>query len=97
MPAWEKQLQSNILKCGFSSEMERSTDIAEPLFDTGDSCKHWVKYCDAMETRDQWAKKLVNEFQSKMEKHVEEISSSFSRTAGGESLFKKRPGNRGIK
>ncbi|XP_077190555.1 bridge-like lipid transfer protein family member 3A isoform X2 [Paroedura picta] len=61
-----------------------------PFHWAGDSCKHWVKYCDAMETRDQWAKRLVNEFQNKMEKHAEEISSSFFRTAGGESPFKKK-------
>ncbi|XP_048353365.1 UHRF1-binding protein 1 isoform X1 [Sphaerodactylus townsendi] len=62
-----------------------------PFHWAGESCKHWVQYCAAMETREQWAKKLVDEFQSKMEKHVEEISSSFSRTASGESPFKKRP------
>ncbi|XP_054835874.1 bridge-like lipid transfer protein family member 3A [Eublepharis macularius] len=62
-----------------------------PFHWAGDGCKHWVRYCDAMETREQWAKKLVNEFQSKMGKHVEEISSSSSRTLGRESPFKNRP------
>ncbi|XP_062997535.1 bridge-like lipid transfer protein family member 3A [Elgaria multicarinata webbii] len=61
-----------------------------PFHWAGDSCKHWVRYCDAMETREQWAKKLVDEFQNKMGIH-EEISSAFSKTAGRESPFKKRP------
>ncbi|KAM6454827.1 bridge-like lipid transfer protein family member 3A isoform 1-T1 [Liasis olivaceus] len=63
-----------------------------PFHWAGDNCKHWVQYCDAMETREHWAKKLVNEFQNKMGKYSEEISSSVSKTAEGESPFKKRPG-----
>lgn len=63
------------------------------LYYSGDSCKHWVQYCEAMETREQWAEKLVNEFQSKMAKHGEKISSAFSKTTGKDSPFKKRPGN----
>ncbi|NXL67029.1 URFB1 protein, partial [Chordeiles acutipennis] len=39
-----------------------------PFHRAGDACKHWVRYSEAMETRGQWAKKLVSEFQSKMEK-----------------------------
>uniref|UniRef100_A0A8D0B1D5 Bridge-like lipid transfer protein family member 3A n=1 Tax=Salvator merianae TaxID=96440 RepID=A0A8D0B1D5_SALMN len=62
-----------------------------PFHWAGDSCKHWVQYCGAMETREQWAKKLVDEFRSKMEKRDEEIRSFFSTTAGKESPFKKRP------
>ncbi|XP_034978050.1 bridge-like lipid transfer protein family member 3A isoform X1 [Zootoca vivipara] len=62
-----------------------------PFHWAGDSCKHWVQYCEAMETREQWAEKLVNEFQSKMAKHGEKISSAFSKTTGKDSPFKKRP------
>ncbi|XP_061488313.1 bridge-like lipid transfer protein family member 3A [Rhineura floridana] len=61
-----------------------------PFHWAGDSCRHWVRYCDAMETREQWAKKLVDEFQSKMGKHGEELSSAFSKAMGRESPFKKR-------
>ncbi|NWU89613.1 URFB1 protein, partial [Upupa epops] len=39
-----------------------------PFHRAGDACKHWVRYSEAMETRGQWAKKLVGEFQSKVEK-----------------------------
>ncbi|KAH0618809.1 hypothetical protein JD844_018293 [Phrynosoma platyrhinos] len=58
--------------------------------ETGDSCKHWVRYCDAMDTREQWAKKLVEEFQNKMGKYGEEISSASSKTAARDSPFKKK-------
>ncbi|XP_067387540.1 bridge-like lipid transfer protein family member 3A [Emydura macquarii macquarii] len=60
-----------------------------PFHWTGDTCKHWVKYCETMETRGQWAKKLVNEFQSKMEKQCEEMDSGSTRTQG--SPFRKQP------
>ncbi|CAM4664657.1 unnamed protein product [Lepidochelys olivacea] len=60
-----------------------------PFHWTGDSCKHWVKYCETMETRGEWAKKLVNEFQSKMEKHCEEINAGSTKTP--RSPFKKQP------
>uniref|UniRef100_A0A8C8SD88 UHRF1 binding protein 1 n=1 Tax=Pelusios castaneus TaxID=367368 RepID=A0A8C8SD88_9SAUR len=60
-----------------------------PFHWTGDTCRHWVKYCETMETRGQWAKKLVNEFQSKMEKHFEEMESGSTRIPG--SPFKKQP------
>ncbi|XP_037699393.1 UHRF1-binding protein 1 isoform X2 [Choloepus didactylus] len=43
-----------------------------PFHWAGDSCKHWVRHCEAMETRGQWAQKLVMEFQSKLEKWHEE-------------------------
>ncbi|XP_029769201.1 UHRF1-binding protein 1 [Terrapene carolina triunguis] len=60
-----------------------------PFHWTGDTCKHWVKYCETMETQGQWAKKLVNEFQSKMEKHCEEMDAGSTKTPG--SPFKKQP------
>ncbi|XP_074833519.1 bridge-like lipid transfer protein family member 3A [Carettochelys insculpta] len=60
-----------------------------PFHWTGDTCKHWVKYCKTMETREQWAKKLVNEFQSKMEKRCEEMNTGYTRIPG--SPFKKPP------
>ncbi|XP_057555360.1 bridge-like lipid transfer protein family member 3A isoform X2 [Hippopotamus amphibius kiboko] len=46
-----------------------------PFHWAGDSCKHWVRHCEAMETRGQWAQRLVMEFQSKMEKWHEETDS----------------------
>uniref|UniRef100_A0A8C3MJP3 UHRF1-binding protein 1 n=1 Tax=Geospiza parvula TaxID=87175 RepID=A0A8C3MJP3_GEOPR len=49
-----------------------------PFHRAGDACKHWVRYSEAMETRGQWAKKLVSEFQSKMEKFYEETDPVFS-------------------
>uniref|UniRef100_A0A2K5R2G6 Bridge-like lipid transfer protein family member 3A n=1 Tax=Cebus imitator TaxID=2715852 RepID=A0A2K5R2G6_CEBIM len=67
----------------------------------GDSCKHWVRHCEAMETRGQWAQKLVMEFQSKMEKWHEEtglkppwhlgVDSSFRRKADSLSSPRKNP------
>ncbi|XP_072853498.2 bridge-like lipid transfer protein family member 3A [Pogona vitticeps] len=62
-----------------------------PFHWAGDSCKHWVQYCNAMETREEWAKKLVEEFQSKMRNQDEEISSASSKNVGRESPFKKTP------
>ncbi|XP_061219012.1 bridge-like lipid transfer protein family member 3A isoform X2 [Neopsephotus bourkii] len=60
-----------------------------PFHRAGDACKHWVRYSEAMETRGQWAKKLVSEFQSKIEKFYEEIDPAFARTPL--SPFKKKP------
>ncbi|KAM3659036.1 bridge-like lipid transfer protein family member 3A isoform 1-T1 [Ammospiza maritima maritima] len=61
-----------------------------PFHRAGDACKHWVRYSEAMETRGQWAKKLVSEFQSKMEKFYEESDPMFARTPL--SPFKRKPG-----
>ncbi|XP_071434559.1 bridge-like lipid transfer protein family member 3A isoform X1 [Pithys albifrons albifrons] len=60
-----------------------------PFHRAGDACKHWVRYSEAMETRGQWAKKLVSEFQSKIEKLYEETDPAFARTPL--SPFKKKP------
>nr|XP_020744352.1 UHRF1-binding protein 1 isoform X1 [Odocoileus virginianus texanus] len=72
-----------------------------PFHWAGDSCKHWVRHCEAMETRGQWAQKLVTEFQSKMEKWHEEtdlkppwhlgVDSSFRRKADSFSSPRKNP------
>ncbi|KAM9369413.1 bridge-like lipid transfer protein family member 3A isoform 1-T1 [Phaethornis superciliosus] len=59
-----------------------------PFHRAGDGCKHWVRYSEAMETRGQWAKKLVSEFQSKIEKLYEEMDPAFARTPL--SPFKKK-------
>lgn len=76
----------------------RVTCIQEPhflsqdiCFHAGDACKHWVRYSEAMETRGQWAKKLVSEFQSKIEKLYEETDTAFARTPL--SPFKRKAGN----
>uniref|UniRef100_A0A6I8NIA4 Bridge-like lipid transfer protein family member 3A n=1 Tax=Ornithorhynchus anatinus TaxID=9258 RepID=A0A6I8NIA4_ORNAN len=45
-----------------------------PFHRAGDSCKHWVRHCEAMETRGQWAQKLVLDFQKQMEKWNEEAT-----------------------
>ncbi|XP_031203086.1 UHRF1-binding protein 1 isoform X1 [Mastomys coucha] len=42
-----------------------------PFHWAGDSCKHWVRHCEAMETRGHWAQQLVTEFQSQVEKQCE--------------------------
>ncbi|KAM7082689.1 bridge-like lipid transfer protein family member 3A isoform 1-T1 [Ciconia maguari] len=60
-----------------------------PFHRAGDACKHWVRYSEAMETRGQWAKKLVSEFQSKIEKLYEEMDPAFARTPL--SPFKRKP------
>ncbi|XP_040839159.1 UHRF1-binding protein 1 [Ochotona curzoniae] len=72
-----------------------------PFHRAGDSCKHWVRHCEAMETRDQWAQKLVMEFQNKMEKWHEEtgvkppwhlgVDSPFRRKADSLSSPRKNP------
>lgn len=50
-----------------------------------------MRYSEAMETRGQWAKRLVSEFQSKVEKHYEEMDAAFAKTPL--SPFKKKAGN----
>ncbi|NXY87635.1 URFB1 protein, partial [Alcedo cyanopectus] len=60
-----------------------------PFHRAGDACKHWVRYSEAMETRGQWAKKLVSEFQSKIEKLYEEMDPAFAKSPL--SPFKKKP------
>ncbi|XP_047927015.1 bridge-like lipid transfer protein family member 3A isoform X1 [Anser cygnoides] len=60
-----------------------------PFHRAGDACKHWVRYSEAMEARGQWAKRLVSEFQSKIEKHYEETDSAFAKTPL--SPFKRKP------
>ncbi|GAB0200151.1 UHRF1-binding protein 1 [Grus japonensis] len=60
-----------------------------PFHRAGDACKHWVRYSEAMETRGQWAKKLVSEFQSKIEKLCEEMDPAFARTPL--SPFRRKP------
>ncbi|KAM6185085.1 bridge-like lipid transfer protein family member 3A [Rhynchocyon petersi] len=72
-----------------------------PFHWAGDSCKHWVRHCEAMETRGQWAQKLVMEFQSTMEKWHEEtglkppwhlgVDSPFRRKAESLSSPRKNP------
>ncbi|XP_015093006.1 bridge-like lipid transfer protein family member 3A isoform X1 [Vicugna pacos] len=72
-----------------------------PFHWAGDSCKHWVRHCEAMETRGQWAEKLVMEFQSKVEKWHEEtglkppwhlgVDSPFRRKADSLSSPQKNP------
>lgn len=49
-----------------------------------------MRYSEAMETRGQWAKRLVSEFQSKVEKHYEEMDAAFAKTPL--SPFKKKAG-----
>ncbi|OXB68472.1 hypothetical protein ASZ78_000409, partial [Callipepla squamata] len=60
-----------------------------PFHRAGDACKHWVRYSEAMETRGHWAKRLVSEFQSKVEKHYEEMDAAFAKTPL--SPFRKKP------
>ncbi|KAM6044532.1 bridge-like lipid transfer protein family member 3A isoform 1-T1 [Chlamydotis macqueenii] len=60
-----------------------------PFHRAGDACRHWVRYSEAMETRGQWAKKLISEFQSKIEKLYEEMDPAFARTPL--SPFKRKP------
>lgn len=50
-----------------------------------------MRYSEAMEARGQWAKKLVSEFQSKIERLYEEMDPAFARTPL--FPFKKKPGN----
>ncbi|XP_042794440.1 UHRF1-binding protein 1 isoform X2 [Panthera leo] len=61
-----------------------------PFHWAGDSCKHWVRHCEAMETRGQWAQKLVMEFQSKMEKWHEETGLKPPWHLGLDSPFRRK-------
>ncbi|XP_077017652.1 bridge-like lipid transfer protein family member 3A isoform X2 [Tamandua tetradactyla] len=61
-----------------------------PFHWAGDSCKHWVQYCEAMETRGQWAQKLVMEFQSKLEKWHEETGLKPPWHLGVDSPFRRK-------
>ncbi|NXE81139.1 URFB1 protein, partial [Cochlearius cochlearius] len=54
-----------------------------PFHRAGGGGKHWVRYSEAMETRGGGAKKLVSEFQSKIEKLYEEMDPAFARTPLG--------------
>lgn len=63
-----------------------------PSLSQGDSCKHWVRHCEAMETRGHWAKELVTEFQSKMQKWHEETSVKPPWHLGVEAPFRKKAG-----
>ncbi|XP_026055039.1 UHRF1-binding protein 1-like isoform X2 [Carassius auratus] len=38
-----------------------------PLHRPGDGCRHWERHCGAMESRAQWAAKLLEEFQRRVE------------------------------
>ncbi|XP_041953572.1 UHRF1-binding protein 1 isoform X1 [Alosa sapidissima] len=38
-----------------------------PIHRPGDGCRHWERHCSAMESRAQWAAKLLQEFQSRVE------------------------------
>ncbi|XP_062397832.1 bridge-like lipid transfer protein family member 3A [Sardina pilchardus] len=38
-----------------------------PFHRPGDGCRHWERHCSAMESRAQWAAKLLQEFQSRVE------------------------------
>lgn len=58
-----------------------------PFHWAGDSCKHWARHCEAMETRSQWAQKLVMEFQTKMEKWHEETGLKTSWHLGVDAPF----------
>ncbi|KFV71674.1 UHRF1-binding protein 1, partial [Dryobates pubescens] len=60
-----------------------------PFHRAGDACKHWVRYSEAMETRGQWARKLVSDFQSKIEKLYEEADPALARTPP--SPFRRKP------
>ncbi|XP_030076313.1 bridge-like lipid transfer protein family member 3A [Microcaecilia unicolor] len=61
-----------------------------PFHWAGDNCKHWVRHCQAMETRAHWATELMNEFQNKIENLLEAMGSA-SKTPARESTLKKRP------
>uniref|UniRef100_A0A8D1Y2P9 UHRF1 binding protein 1 n=2 Tax=Sus scrofa TaxID=9823 RepID=A0A8D1Y2P9_PIG len=61
-----------------------------PFHSAGDNCKHWVRHCEAMETRGQWAQKLVMEFQSKVEKWHEETGLKPPWHLGVDSPFRRK-------
>ncbi|XP_053498604.1 bridge-like lipid transfer protein family member 3A isoform X2 [Ictalurus furcatus] len=38
-----------------------------PFHRPGDGCRHWERYCSALDSRTQWASKLLQDFQKKLE------------------------------
>ncbi|XP_023577998.1 UHRF1-binding protein 1 [Octodon degus] len=61
-----------------------------PFHWAGDSCRHWARHCEAMETRSQWARKLVMEFQTEMEKWHEETGLKTSWHLGVDAPFRRK-------
>ncbi|XP_062921699.1 bridge-like lipid transfer protein family member 3A isoform X4 [Mobula hypostoma] len=62
-----------------------------PFHWANDSCKHWVRYSEAMESRAQWAQDLLQEFQSKVQTiidHSEDATVGKSPTKESPSKWK---------
>ncbi|KAJ8370433.1 hypothetical protein SKAU_G00104610 [Synaphobranchus kaupii] len=76
-----------------------------PFHRPGDGCRHWERHCGAMDARAQWASKLLQEFQKRVEgsgfpgPHSEAPStardSPAKRAQEGESTPKSSPPDRG--
>ncbi|XP_035238139.1 UHRF1-binding protein 1 [Anguilla anguilla] len=76
-----------------------------PFHRPGDGCRHWERHCGAMDLRAQWASKLLQEFQKRVEAsgfpgpHSEDPSaardSPSKRAQEGESTPKSSPPDRG--
>ncbi|KAJ8395066.1 hypothetical protein AAFF_G00035220 [Aldrovandia affinis] len=76
-----------------------------PFHRPGDGCRHWERHCGAMESRAQWASKLLQEFQRRVEgagfpgPHSDPSStakdSPGKRPHDGESTPKSSPPDRG--
>ncbi|XP_067863443.1 bridge-like lipid transfer protein family member 3A [Heptranchias perlo] len=63
-----------------------------PFHWANDSCKHWVRHCEAMEARTRWAQDLLQEFQSK----VQTIIDHHEATTIVKSPTKESPGKRKV-
>nr|XP_015197634.1 PREDICTED: UHRF1-binding protein 1 isoform X1 [Lepisosteus oculatus] len=63
-----------------------------PFHRPGDGCRHWERHCGAMETRAQWAGKLLQEFQRQAEAGAGPPGSlGGSPMASRESPYKRAP------
>ncbi|XP_059806538.1 bridge-like lipid transfer protein family member 3A isoform X1 [Hypanus sabinus] len=58
-----------------------------PFHWANDSCKHWVRYSEAMESRAQWVQDLLQEFQSKVQTIIDHSEDA----TGGKSPMKESP------
>ncbi|MGH0119367.1 UNVERIFIED_CONTAM: hypothetical protein FKN15_006098 [Acipenser sinensis] len=71
-----------------------------PFHWPSDGCRHWERYCGAMETRAQWVSKLLQEFQRRAEGQDRQAGSpvpgkgSPSRTQDGGSTLRSSPSDR---
>uniref|UniRef100_UPI00398F6A63 bridge-like lipid transfer protein family member 3A isoform X2 n=1 Tax=Pristiophorus japonicus TaxID=55135 RepID=UPI00398F6A63 len=64
-----------------------------PFHWANDSCKHWVRHCEAMEARSRWAQDLLQEFQSKVQTIIQHEDTTVVKSPTIESSGKRKAGS----